>query len=247
MSIIVGNSQARQHRHYREQRGCFRLPGGPSTVVPTNGGRRNLLHSVAFVAGSAAGPGQFCNAGVCNSGHKCRAAWQKKRTEAGSLSSLPQGAHKGRRAPTRDAGCPQGTQGAHKGRGRPQGMPQRYFPVGGRVSGPRVGRAGGFATRLNRVEDSTDVRAFQDRWRICQSGADWWGEMTQAWGRGWACAGQGRVRAMARAERESDGFFGVPGASGAGCGRGWATGVCAGASEGHWLRAYQTTKSSPPS
>ena len=131
--------------------------------------------------------------------------------------------------------------------GHPQGMPLRSFPVGGRVSGPRVGRAGGFATRLYRVEDSTDVRAFQDRWRICQSGADWWGEMTQAWGRGWACAGQGRVRAMARAERESDGFFGVLGANGAGCGRGWATGVCAGASEGHWLRAYQTTKSSPPS
>ena len=58
--------------------------------------------------------------------------------------------------------------------------------------------------------------------------------MTHTWGwigRAWGWMGQGRERVA----RESDGFFGVPGANVVGYGRGGADGVWVGASGGHFL------------
>ena len=83
-----------------------------------------LLHSVGFVAGSVGGPAQFCNVGVGNSGHICHAAWQKRTGGGGGRTGRPAVSLRCHRAPTRDAG-------------HPQGMPLRSYPVGGRISGPR--------------------------------------------------------------------------------------------------------------
>ncbi len=60
-------------------------------------------------------------------------------------------------------------------------------------------------------EGSTAVRIFQEGWRNCGIGADWWGEVAQSWGsvgRAWGWMGQGRERVA----REGDAFSGYGGA-----------------------------------
>ena len=119
------------------------------------------------------------------------------------------GTQKWRRVAEEDRGTEQGysavsslRQCAHKG--RPYGYlgPYPVWGYGFRAAGsvPRVG------------EDSTHVLIFQEPWRNCGIGADWWGEMAQTWGwagRGWCWMGHGRERVA----RESDAFFGYGGAN----------------------------------
>ncbi len=97
------------------------------------------------------------------------------------------------------------------------------------------GKGCGDAWSVPRVgESSTRVRIFQEGWRNCGIGADWWGEMERTWGRRGSCVGldgsgpgngwHGRVT-----------FFRVRGSEWVGFGRWGAAEVCVGASGGHWL------------
>ena len=106
-----------------------------------------LRHSVRLLAESVAGPARICNAGA--------GCWDTKVAPrdragqgdgAGSLSRVFAAAHP----------C----QTAH---GRFTNRPYRGAGGGARGSVPRVG------------EGSTFVLIFQEGWRNCGIGADWWG------------------------------------------------------------------------
>ena len=166
-----------------------------------------LRHSVRLLAEGVAGPARFCNAGA--------GCWDTKV------------ALRGRGGQVDGAGS---LSRVFTATGRPQGTPLRMpgalprlrvgFPAAGSI--PRVG------------ESSTPVLIFQEGWRSCGIGADWWGEMVQTWGRRGSCVGldgsgpgngwHGRVT-----------FFRVRGSESVGFGRGCAAGVCVGASGGNWV------------
>ena len=141
-----------------------------------------LRHSVRTLAEGVAGPARICNVGAGFWDTRVAPRGRGGQGDgAGSLSRVFAAAHP----------C----QTAH---GRFTNRPYRGAGGGARGSVPRVG------------EGSTAVRIFQEGWRKCGIGADWWGEMAQSWGlvgreRGWM--GQGRERVA----REGDAFFGVRG------------------------------------
>ena len=118
-----------------------------------------------FLAEGVAGPARICNAGAgCRDTRVAPRGRGGQVDGAGSLSRV------------------------FTATGRPQGTPLRMpwalprLRVGFRVAGP-VPRTG---------EDSTRVLIFQERWRNCGIGADWWGEMVQTWGRRGSCVGLDR-------------------------------------------------------
>ena len=113
-----------------------------------------------------------------------------------------------------------------------------HNPAGGRVSVPR-GRSLAWA-RVARMcvcfkrvgEISGLLRAWGGL--VGRNGCRRDEEVRRAWG--WM--GHGRERVA----RESDAFFGVPGANGVGCGQGGAADVGVGASGAHWLKQYGERK-----
>ena len=134
-----------------------------------------------------------------------RVAEEDRGDGAGSLSRVFTAAHP----------C----QTAH---GRFTNRPYRGAGGGARGSVPRVG------------EDSTLVRIFQEGWRNCGIGADWWGEMVQTWGRGGSCVGlDGSGPGNGWRARVT--FFRVRGSEWVGFGGWGAARICVGASGGHWL------------
>ena len=121
-----------------------------------------LRHSVRLLAEGVAGPARICNAGA--------GCWDTKV------------APRGRGGQGDGAGS---LSRVFTATGRPQGTPLRMpgaFPRL-RVGFPAAGPVPGVG------EDSTDVRMFQEGWRNCGIGADWWGEMVQTWGRRGSCVG----------------------------------------------------------
>ena len=120
-----------------------------------------LRHSVRPVAESADGSARFCNARCGLLVHKSGAAWQRR--TGGRRVTQP---------------C------LHCHRGRPQDCPRApgVLPVWGYGF-----RGAGSVPRVS--EDSTYVRKFQEGWRNCGIGADWWGEMVQTWGLRGSCVG----------------------------------------------------------
>ena len=173
-----------------------------------------LRHSVRLLAEGVAGPARICNAGAGLLGHKSGAAWQRR---TGGRSRVTQPCLHCHRAPTRDA--PTGAWGLTP-----------LWGLGFRAAGS-IARAG-LKPAPTVCEGSTHVLIFQEGWRNCRIGADWWGEMVQTWGRRGSCVGldgsgpgngwHGRVT-----------FFRVRGSEWVGFGRGFTAGVCVGASGGN--------------
>ena len=110
-----------------------------------------LRHSVRTFAEGVAGPARICNVGAGFWDTRVAPRGRGGQGDgAGSLSRVFAAAHP----------C----QTAH---GRFTNRPYRGAGGGARGSVPRVG------------EGSTAVRIFQEGWRKCGIGADWWGEMAQ--------------------------------------------------------------------
>ena len=122
--------------------------------------------------------------------------------------------------------------------GRPQGTPLRVLGAlprfGCRDSGPR-GRSLAWARVARMCVPFKRAGEIAGLGRI---GGEKWYSRGEEVGRAWGWMWQGRERVA----RESDAFFGCGGANGPG-----AAGVWVGAYGGNWLRAYPTTRPSPPS